>query len=35
MAEIDGSARELLLPQARAALVEVWRMMDGLPARQR
>jgi hypothetical protein len=32
MAAVDGSAWGSLLPQARAALVEVWRMMDGKPA---
>jgi hypothetical protein len=32
MAAVDGSAWEPLLPQARAALAEVWRMMDGRPA---
>ena len=33
MAAVDGSAWEPLLPQARAALVEVWQMMDGRPAK--
>jgi hypothetical protein len=31
MAAVDGSAWEPLLPQALAALGEVWRMMDRLP----
>jgi hypothetical protein len=33
MAAVDGSAWEPLLPQARAALGEVWQMMDGRPAK--
>ena len=28
MAAIDGRPRETMLPQARATLGEVWRMMD-------
>jgi hypothetical protein len=32
MAAVDGSAWKPLLPQARVALGEVWRMMDGKPA---
>jgi hypothetical protein len=35
MAAVDGSAWEPLLPQARAALAEVWRMMDGRPTKPR
>jgi hypothetical protein len=32
IADVDGVPWEKMLPQARAALVEVWRMMDGGPA---
>ena len=31
MAAVDGRAWQTMLPQARAALREVWRMMDGAP----
>jgi hypothetical protein len=32
MAAVDGLAWEPLLPQACAAIAEIWRMMDGRPA---